>query len=242
MKTLVVPLALTPDTRFSLSVVAGRTAGFLLCLLMCTRALSAQNALPQSREPSPFRPGDAIRITVPTDTSQFLQGVYRIDDSGRVFLPVIGSVVVTRTSAEDLKRYLDSAFVRYLPYPSVKVEPQIRVGFLGGFYRPGLYYLSPDAALWDALGDAGGPMRQDGFEEMRWERSGDIIKDGLTEPLERGVSLRALGVRSGDQITVTDRPLRTAWEVFRTDVLPVLALAVSTAATSLSIVAIVKED
>jgi hypothetical protein len=41
-----------------------------------------------------------------------------------------------------------------------------------------------------------------------------------------------MGIRSGDQIMVTARPLKTSWDYFKDDVLPILSLTLSVAATT----------
>ena len=54
----------------------------------------------------PFKKGDAFRIVVFPDTAHFLNGVYHIDDSGKVFLPVVGTMKVSSITE---KRYVNKA-------------------------------------------------------------------------------------------------------------------------------------
>jgi len=191
---------------------------------------------------SPFAKGDAIRVTVPTDTSSFVNGVYRIDDNGNVILPLIGRTRVTTMTTHEVSHMIDTTFARYLSFPDVRVEPLVRVAFIGGFYRPGLYYVDPELSFWDALAMSGGPQRRDGISRLRWERDGEVLSKDLIEEVTSGQSLSSMGFLSGDQITVTTRPERTAWEVFRNDVLPVLSLTISTVATSITLIGLLSED
>jgi len=191
---------------------------------------------------SPFTVGDAIRITIPTDTTSFVNGIYRIDQNGYVKLPLLGPTHVTAMSVREVASVVDTTFARYLSFPDVRVEPLVRVAFVGGFYNPGLYYVDPDLSLWDALALSGGPQRQDGISRLRWERDGEVISKDLTREVASGQSLRGIGFQSGDQITVTTRPERTAWDVFRVDVLPVLSITISTIATTMTLIGLLSED
>jgi protein involved in polysaccharide export with SLBB domain len=179
----------------------------------------------------PFKKGDAFRLIVSPDTVHFLTGIYQIDDNGEALLPIVGKVKVDTWSEKKLTSYLDSLYLQYLRYPDLRVQPLIRVAILGGFSRPGMYYLSPTASVWDALAQAGGPIREDGLKKIHWERGKVVLKDNLLPDIETGVSLYKAGIRSGDQLWVTHEPKRDGWEIFQTNVLPILTVSISTAAT-----------
>jgi protein involved in polysaccharide export with SLBB domain len=191
--------------------------------------LTQENVCHPARHP--FNKGDAIRIMVPLDSAHFINGVYQIDDCGFVNLPAIGRLKIDTMTQSSLALYLDTMYVQYLRYPVVQVEPLIRVSLLGGFYHPGLYFLSPTVSLWEAVSIAGGPQREDGLKIINWERGGTLLKTDLLPEIEAGTSLTAIGFKSGDQLWVTHAPKRDKWEVFRTDVLPMLTITISTAAT-----------
>ena len=70
-------------------------------------------------------------------------------------------------------------------------------------------------------------MREDGMKKINWERDGKIIDKKLLSPLESGVSLKTVGIQSGDQLWITHIPKRDGWEFFTTDILPVLSVSVS---------------
>jgi protein involved in polysaccharide export with SLBB domain len=192
--------------------------------------------------PALLRAGDAVRISVLADSAGILDGTYVVDGRGDVFLPIVGRMPVASRSPQELRRFLDSSFVKYLRYPSVRVQRMVRVSFLGGFHRPGLYYVDPDLSFWDALAQAGGTEREDGLTKLYWVRDDRVVKRDMIPDLASGRTLREIGFESGDEVRVTTKPKRGGWEVFRTDVLPVLALGVGTAATTLAIIDLAGED
>lgn len=202
-------------------------------------AVAAQNNAPEQRA---FEPGDAVRISVLADSTAFLEGLYHIDDSGDIFLPIVGRTQVTNLTVTELKTYLDSVYLRYLRYPDVRVQRMVRLSFLGGFHQPGLYYVDPHQSLWDALAQAGGPMREDGLCKLRWQRADYVVDKDLVPELKAGHSLAELGVESGDLIWVTDNPKRNGWEVFRDDVMPLLSLTISIATAGLALWAVIDDD
>jgi protein involved in polysaccharide export with SLBB domain len=181
---------------------------------------------------SPFKPGDAVRITALPDTGLLSGGIFPIDDSGQITLPILGKTAITHMTQAQLASYLNGAYVKYLRVPSLQVEPLIRVSLLGGFVRPGLYYASPRSSVWAAVLLAGGPVREDGILKLRWERSRQVVSCDLVAPFESGRSLAELGFRSGDQLCVTAHTKEDFSDVFRGSVLPVLGLAVSVVSAS----------
>jgi protein involved in polysaccharide export with SLBB domain len=185
----------------------------------------------RSEAQNPFKKGDAFRLIVSPDTAHFLNGIFQIDDNGEALLPIVGKLKVDNMSEKKLTAFLDSQYLSYLRYPDLRVQPLIRVAMLGGFLRPGMYYLSPTSSLWDALAQAGGPVREDGLKKIHWERGNVVLKETLLPDIEAGASLYKIGIRSGDQLWVTHVPKRDGWEIFQTNVLPILTMSISTAAT-----------
>lgn len=177
--------------------------------------------------PTSFAAGDAIEIITFPDTLAFPSGVYLIDGEGYVDFPIIGYLKVINMTPNALTALLAEKYVDYMRYPLMSVRPVIRVAFQGGFFQPGLYWVSPNMSLWDALKIAGGTQRTDGCRKLRWERSNKIVSNNLVSLLEEGKSLYQIGFKSGDQITVLQQPYRTKWEIFRTDILPMLTTSVS---------------
>jgi hypothetical protein len=192
----------------------------------------AKQDIRENADKYPFHCGDAVGILVAPDTASFLKGEYIIDDDGCINLPIIGRKRITAMTQEELTSYLKNAFVQYLRYPGVQVQPLIRLELMGGFQRPGFYYISPHAAFWDVFHLAGAPVREDGLEKIKLLRSHITIDFDPVRSIEIGQSLKQMGIQSGDQIMVTARPLKTKWDSFKDDVLPILSLTLSLAATT----------
>ncbi|MDD5675987.1 MAG: polysaccharide biosynthesis/export family protein [Chitinivibrionales bacterium] len=191
----------------------------------------------------PFHAGDALLITTFPDTATFFRGLHRIDDQGCVDLPAIGKLRVIDKTEKQLADTLVVAYVNYLRYPVVQVHPLIRVSLLGGFYRPGLYWVPPSYSLWDVVSMGGGTQREDGIKNLRWERSRALIKKDLVEDFQSGSSLQKMGLLSGDQLWATSKLKKDFWEVMTTNVLPwftVTATLVSTSITAYQFYALVK--
>jgi protein involved in polysaccharide export with SLBB domain len=183
----------------------------------------------------PFKPGDAVRILALPDTSSFLAGVYPIDQQGYVHLPLLVDARVDTMTLLQLRDFINARYVNYLRYPTASVEPLIRVSLLGGFHHPGLYYFSSRESLWDAVRLAGGTLRDDGMQLLRWERAKQVISSDLSQFIEAGTSLDSMKFISGDQIVVTAKPRLNGWEIFRDDALPIISFVAATATTVASL-------
>jgi len=172
----------------------------------------------------PFKPGNGISINTFPDTSSFLNDVFPIDDRGFVEFPIIGKVKVTILTNEDLTALLKEKFKAWLRNPNIYLKPVVRVSLLGGFFRPGLYYVDEQSSLWDVVRNAGGPMLDNGIYEMEWKREGDDCDGDLVKIFEQGTSLKKMGFRSGDQIFTPMPDQRTIWDTIA-DVMPILTFA-----------------
>lgn len=174
-----------------------------------------------------FVPGDGLRITVFPDTAHFLNGVYPIDLGGYISLPLLGRFQVTTMSTHQFTDFIKNTYAQYLRFPEVQVTPLIRVSMLGGFARPGLYYIDPRRSLWDLVYMAGGPSHEEGLHEMRLERDKKILSGDLIPYYQSGQSLSSLGVKSGDQFWTPNDPERTVWDMVIGDIIPVATFLMS---------------
>lgn len=173
-----------------------------------------------------FNAGDGLRITVPLDSTSFINGIYPIDGDGNIFLPIIGQYNVTSKSPEEFKDFLKSTYEQYLHYPEIQVTPLIRVGLLGGFNRSGMYYVEPQSSMWDLISLAGGTVHERGLKKMTWERDRKVLNKNLIPYLESGKSLQSIGFKSGDQIwTPSDN--RSFREILVRDLLPIATFFLS---------------
>ncbi len=147
-----------------------------------------------------FTPGSAIQVTIWQEPD--LSGNFSIDSQGFVILPLIGMVNVTRFSPESLESYLEQEYSSYLRNPIIQTLPLIRVSVLGNVRYPGLYRVEPDRPIWDVIAMAGGPTERGDVTRMYVSRGGEVINENLLVAYEEGVSLREIGIDSGDQVVV----------------------------------------
>ena len=196
----------------------------IACAAMATALFSVSLVQAQNH---PFVPGNAIAISAFPDSVKMVSGIYPIDENGCIDIPKAGLVQVTNSTDSQLVAFLRDTYIDYLRYPTVQVRPLIRVGMTGGFNQPGLLYADPRSNLWQLVQQAGGTKRADGLKLVRWQRNGQVLSANLQHPIESGMSLANLGVRSGDQFWVTDRP--------PLDVLPVLSVALAAITTSVTV-------
>ena len=175
---------------------------------------------------NPFKPGDGLFIGTLPDTMSFFNRVISIDDMGFAEFPIIGRVEITKMSTAELTEFVKKNFQQYLRTPNVYVKPMLRASILGGVANPGLYYFDYHQSLWDVVRLAGGTTLEDGIKEMVWERDRDEVVDDLIPYFEKGISLRNMGFKSGDQLW-TPTPGETFWDQFRTDVIPIITFATS---------------
>jgi len=199
----------------------------------CLAAETAQQTA-TADEAAVFVPGDAIRIIVFPD-SAFPSGEYKIDAKGQVDLPIRGKLTVVGKTVEQVEERLEKDYIDYLRNPDVEVRPLVRVALLGGFAQPGLYYISPEQSMWDALRLGGGPQRDDGLHKMVWERGGKALSRDIIADFESGKPLKEIGFKSGDQLRVTSLPKRDRWEVFSRTILPMLNVSLTTISSALTL-------
>lgn len=126
-------------------------------------------------------------------------------------------------------KLLIEKYAAYLPRLNLVVRPLYRVSLIGGFYRPGLYWVDPRESIWNVIERAGGPQREDGLKKIRWEHDGALVTNDILPYFQTGQSLYSIGFKSGDQLWVTAKPKVELGDVFRNDLLPVLSLIVSVA-------------
>ncbi len=172
-----------------------------------------------------FIPGDGLNINTFPDTSSFLNRTFPIDDSGFIEFPIIGRVNISKMTEQELVDFIKNNFRNYTRSPNVFVKPMLRVSIIGGFIRPGLYYVDYNSSFWEMIREAGGPILEDGIEEMYWERSGKNMTENLPLFIERGISLKRMGLKSGDLVWTPTPGAETTWDKIITDVLPILAFA-----------------
>ncbi len=190
-------------------------------------AVSISSALQQTVDNSkPFVAGDGIWIYTFPDTSSFLNRPFPIDNNGMIDFPMIGKVRVTDMSVSELENFLKTQFRSYLKFPTLRVKPMIRISVLGGVPRPGLFYVHNDQSLWEVMNYVGGTVSEDGLKEMQLERDNDIVYEDLIPFFEKGVSLKNMGIKSGDQIWVPSPDRPSIWQEIK-EVMPLVTFSTS---------------
>jgi protein involved in polysaccharide export with SLBB domain len=173
-----------------------------------------------------FIPGDAVQISVYPDTTTLLNNVFPIDAKGYVFLPILGKVQISNMDIIELERFLESNYSKYLRVTIVKTRPLIKAGLVGGFTRPGFYYVHKNETLWDLLSKGVAVTSNKGFEKMEWKRDRETVDSKLEPLLQSNLSLEEIGFKSGDQI-FTPIPVPPRRGVFWENVMPLLTFALT---------------
>lgn len=148
-------------------VVAGLHAGGCAT----TSSASAVGVVPDA-PPGPFDGSSSVArdyVVGPDDVLEVrvfqvpdLDREVRVDRSGRISLPLVGSVEVAGTSVPDLERLLESLYgTRYLQNPHVSVvvkqAASRRVTVEGAVAQPGIFPMESRLTLVQAIALARGP-------------------------------------------------------------------------------------
>lgn len=171
-----------------------------LALVLGSAIASAQMPLPA---PARFtlEPGDVVQVAVWREKD--LNCDCRVDEAGRLTLPLLGTSTVTGIPWDDLRDTLLSQYSRQLRNPSVVVTPMRRVQVLGEVFRPGIYLADPTVSLAGLVALAGGATPGGDLHRIRVVRAGQtIVQSTSVESL-----LLDAGVHSNDQVFVD----RRAW-------------------------------
>jgi protein involved in polysaccharide export with SLBB domain len=114
--------------------------------------------------------------------------------------------------------YFKQQLGRYLKDPVVHAKVLLRLSVIGEVEHPGFYSVAADAALEDALMQAGGPTRDARVPAMRIERAGkDVLQgDSLQLALAHGLTVDQVGLRDGDRFVLprlTQRDPESIWRI-----------------------------
>jgi protein involved in polysaccharide export with SLBB domain len=167
-----------------------------------------------------LRPGDAIRISVWRKPEY--SGEFTISYEGAITHPFYQQLRVTGMAVSDVRRVIGDHLARFEAQPLFVVEPLLRVTVGGEVNRPGLYTLTPETSVAQAVAAGGGVGELGRPDRVQLFREGRAMQVDLTKP-EPGNA--QMPIRSGDQIYVARRSA-----VFREVVLPVVSIAGAAAA------------
>ncbi|HKJ01274.1 MAG TPA: polysaccharide biosynthesis/export family protein [Longimicrobiales bacterium] len=171
----------------------------------------AQGAVAQStlaaQDSLTLHPGDLLRIQVWPDDK--LGGEFTVEETGIVYLPLLGAVRTAGLPISRLRAQLRSSYAEVMKNPVVTVTPVFHVGVLGEVRSPGVQPVTPTQTLLDVIGMAGGFTNNADENKIRIIRAGQVIHIDASRVLEGGENagkaaeeLANLHLRSGDQILV----------------------------------------
>lgn len=162
-------------------------------------------------------PGDLVRLRVWREPD--LSGDFTVDESGRVVLPRIGSLVVSQMSPDSLRLFVIAQYSPSLQNPSIEVTVLRRIRVLGAVKNPGLYPVDQTLTIADVVALAGGVTTDGDKGKIRLSHTG--AKQPMIVDMDARVD--ALPLSSGDQIDVPER----SWVSRNTALLATLASSVA---------------
>ncbi len=183
----------------------------LALLAVGAAQLRAQGAVAQSalaaQDSLTLHPGDLLRIQVWPDDK--LGGEFTVEETGIVYLPLLGAVRTGGLPITRLRAQLRSSYAEVMKNPVVTVTPVFHVGVLGEVRSPGVQPVTPTQTLLDVIGMAGGFTNNADENKIRIIRAGQVIHIDASRVLSGGEGagqaaqeLANLHLRSGDQILV----------------------------------------
>jgi polysaccharide biosynthesis/export protein len=145
-------------------------------------------------------PGDQVRII--TFGEENLTGEFRVNDSGNIALPLLGTVRATGLTSAELETAVAAALLRgnLVRNPSVAVEviAYRPIYVLGEVNKPGQYAYQPSMTVVTAVAVAGG------FTYRAVEGYAAVVRTVEGKAIEGKASRQAF-VQPGDVVTVFER-------------------------------------
>jgi polysaccharide export outer membrane protein len=146
-----------------------------------------------------LRPGDAIRVTAPMEKE--LAGIFAVDATSAVTIPMIGRVVVGGKPWSEVNATLLAVLGREVREPGISLTPLRRVVVLGAVNKPGSYLLEPTLTLSGAIALASGVTPEGDLRRIRLVRGDSVLH--LAAP--KGREIDDIPLQSGDQLYVLQR-------------------------------------
>lgn len=180
-----------------------------------------------------FQMGDAILLAVQHEPQ--LSDTFTVSVGLSLDLRDVGHISLRGVLVSELEEHLTKALGRYLREPTVKAQRLIRVSVVGAVNEPGYHLVSPDVPFANFLMQNG--LRQEAdFARISIQRGGEVLLAGadLNTVILSGRSVDELGLRTGDQVTVLEKPGRGR------NVVATFLLAVGTAATVVTVTELIR--
>lgn len=172
---------------------------------------------PEPAPPSAYLigPGDLLAITVygrpelGSTATTTGPGGSRVDETGSVRLPLVGSVTLAGLSATQAEEQLRSAYLPLLKEPWITVnvvEHRSRPLYLfGSFKKAGIVYMDRPLTLLQGLALADGIDNNAGLRSARLSRGGKVQPVDIYELLANGDQRQNVWLHPGDTIYLPDK-------------------------------------
>ena len=175
-------------------------------------------AKPDLRREYLLGPDDLVRVDV--FQVEGLSRKVRVNSSGEIALPLVGSVPVAGLSAQDAEDLIKTKLrERYLQNPQVSVSVEEftsqRVVVDGAVVRPGVYPLTGRMTLLQLFALADGPAEYADIHAVRVFRAGNLgKKESLFYDLAqiRGGAAKDPALQGGDVVEVGEDTLKLVWK------------------------------
>lgn len=158
------------------------------------------------------KPGDVLQIQVWPQPE--MGGEFPVEETGYVYLPVIGQVEATGRSLSELRSVLREAFGGIMRTPVVTITPRYRVTVAGAVGEPGLQMVDPTVSFYDVITLSGGFDDDAKTSAILFYREGQIYEFNAEDPLRSGDLASAPTLQSGDRIFVPRR-FTISWQEVR---------------------------
>ena len=179
---------------------------FFICAAVCLIGASV-NLL--AEEEFKFNNADGLKLLIydnniePSQNkllSNFHDSEFIIDGDGYIQLGSFGKLYIAGKTVDQTTKLLEEKFRPYGKNLTIIVTPLIRLVMKGEFGKTGMYRFSPNTSFWDAVAEAGGMSNSLAAENMYLLRNGEVVYANFMEALYAGVSIRELGIQSGDEL------------------------------------------
>jgi len=171
--------------------------------------------------PSTFAPGDAAQVNQDyiIGTGDLLQirgwGMVdidvsvKVDRSGAIYIPRVGSVNVSGVRYRDLQGYLKQAvgkiFTNFELTASIAQVRSVQIYVVGHAVRPGTYTLSAMSTLLNALFTSGGPDATGSMRNIEVKRGMQIVtRFDLYDMLVKGDKSHDITLQDGDVVYIPE--------------------------------------
>jgi protein involved in polysaccharide export with SLBB domain len=153
-------------------------------------------------ETGDFQTGDQVILTVGGEAG--LSNTFVVTTEREILLPDIGPISLAGVLRAELTEHLRTELARYVRDPDIRAYTMLRVMVMGEVNNPGFLVVPSEALITDVLSLAGGPTRTAALDEIRVERSGQVI--AVAETLQAGIigglTIDQLNLQAGDRLVI----------------------------------------